>query len=102
MPIFPFIAGLAAGIAVVRLYKHERVLPELEKAGRALRETATATQGKLRKAAVSGLNALETSSARLREKLDAPATTPVPEAESGTPPKAADEHKAQPDPGAQA
>jgi hypothetical protein len=73
MPVFPFIAGLALGVAAVKLYKNERVRPGLEKAGRTLRATGASAQAKLREAAVSGLSAIETSSSRLREKLDAPA-----------------------------
>ncbi len=81
LPLLPFVAGLAVGVAAVRLYKNDKVRTELQKVGRSLRksgasveeklrETSVEAQEKLRKAAVSSLSGIETSSARLREKLD--------------------------------
>ncbi|MDR1349912.1 MAG: hypothetical protein LBJ59_03845 [Zoogloeaceae bacterium] len=69
MPIFPFIAGLAAGVVAVRLYKNEQLRAELQSAGQKLRQKGTVAEGRLRQAAASGLGALADSSARLRDRL---------------------------------
>lgn len=104
LPLLPFVAGLAVGVAAIRLYKNEKVRTELQKVGKSLRkssasaeeklrETSAEAQEKLRKAAVSSLSGIETSSARLREKLQKesspkPATPakslPKPKAAAGT------------------
>lgn len=106
LPLLPFVAGLAVGIAAVKLYKNDKVHTELQKVGKTLRksgasaeeklrETSTEAQEKLRKAAVSSLSSIETSSARLREKLssdkkntDKPSPSKPPTAAKTTKPKA--------------
>ncbi|MDR2625999.1 MAG: hypothetical protein LBC37_06665 [Zoogloeaceae bacterium] len=69
MPIFPFIAGLAAGVVAVRLYKNEKLRAELLSAGQKLRQKGSGAEDRLRQAAASGLGALADSSARLRDRL---------------------------------
>ncbi|MDR0736371.1 MAG: hypothetical protein LBF51_06005 [Zoogloeaceae bacterium] len=69
MPIFPFIAGLAAGVVAVRLYKNAPLRAGLLSAGQKLRQKGTVAEGRLRQAAASGLGALADSSARLRDRL---------------------------------
>jgi hypothetical protein len=69
MPIFPFIAGLAAGVVAVRLYKNEQLRAGLQSAGQTLRQKGVLAEDRLRHAAASGLSALADSSARLRDRL---------------------------------
>jgi hypothetical protein len=69
MPIFPFIAGLAAGVIAVRLYKDEQFRAGVQSAGQKLRQKGTVAEDRLRQAAASGLEALADSSARLRDRL---------------------------------
>ncbi|MDR3158161.1 MAG: hypothetical protein LBU11_03955 [Zoogloeaceae bacterium] len=69
MPIFPFIAGLAAGVVAVRLYRNEQLRAEFRLAGQKLRQEGIVAEDRLRRAAASGLGALADSSARLRDRL---------------------------------
>ncbi|MDR0673364.1 MAG: hypothetical protein LBF93_06845 [Zoogloeaceae bacterium] len=69
MPIFPFIAGLAAGVVAVRLYKNEQFRAGIASAGQKLRQRGSVAEDRLRRAAASGLGALADSSARLRDRL---------------------------------
>ncbi|MDR2637889.1 MAG: hypothetical protein LBB55_06075 [Zoogloeaceae bacterium] len=69
MPVLPFIAGLAVGVAVVKLYRDERFRANLRETGQRLRQGGGVAEEKLRHAAISGLDALSGSSARLRERL---------------------------------
>lgn len=73
MPLLPFAVGLLAGVFTVRLARNNKTRAGLDKA-----------QARLREATVSGLTALESSSARLRDKLaageasgDTPAALPA-------------------------
>lgn len=66
-PLLPFAVGLLTGAAGVRLLRNERAKIQLAKA-----------QDRLREATVTSLNAIETSSARLRSRLDQ--TEPAPSA----------------------
>jgi hypothetical protein len=70
MPVLPFIAGLAVGVAAVKLYRNERFRANLRETGQRLRQSGEIAEGKLRHAAISGLDALSGSSARLRERLE--------------------------------
>lgn len=73
-PLFPFAAGLLAGVAAVRLARSEKAQKRLDKA-----------QERLREATVSSLSSIEQSSARLREKLQSvPAATEAPVAPTAT------------------
>jgi hypothetical protein len=69
LPLLPFAVGLLTGAAAVKLVKKDATRARLDQA-----------QTQLRNATLSGLSALEQSSARLREKLAAPAVPPTPEA----------------------
>ncbi|MFT4172054.1 MAG: hypothetical protein QM639_05810 [Rhodocyclaceae bacterium] len=71
LPLLPFAAGLFVGAAAIKLVKKDRTRERLDQA-----------QTRLREATVSGLSAIEHSSARLREKLATPA---APQAEAVAP-----------------
>ena len=78
-PILPFAVGLLTGAAGVRLLRNEKAKIQLAKA-----------QDRLREATVTSLNAIETSSARLRTRLDQTAEPAPPSAAAKpTPRKAA-------------
>jgi len=70
-PLLPFAVGLLTGAAGIRLLRNEKAKKQLDKA-----------QDRLREATVSSLTAIESSSARLRTRLDQPAaaTPPTPPA----------------------
>jgi hypothetical protein len=69
-PVFPFAAGLVAGAVAVHLLRDEKAKVRLDKA-----------QDRLREAAVSGLGTIESSMARLRDKIQAaPAAPDFPDA----------------------
>ncbi|TJZ79182.1 hypothetical protein [Chitiniphilus eburneus] len=74
MSMMPFVAGLLAGVAAVRLVRNKQTKAGLDQA-----------QTRLRQATVTGLGAIEASSARLREKL---AVVEVPEAPEAVEPVA--------------
>ncbi|MDR3323880.1 MAG: hypothetical protein LBS89_06730 [Zoogloeaceae bacterium] len=86
MPIYPFIAGLVAGVVAVKVAKSGRLRAGLGDARQKLRASGLATQNNLRQAAVSGLDALASSSAHLRDKLNATqvGATPAPETKAAT------------------
>jgi hypothetical protein len=66
-PLFPFVAGVLTGAVALRLIKTDKTKAGLEKA-----------QDKLRGATVSSLEAIESASARVRQRLaadDAEAST---------------------------
>ena len=78
-PLLPFAVGLLTGAAGVRLLRNEKAKIQLAKA-----------QDRLREATVTSLNAIETSSARLRTRLDQTAEPAPPSAAAKpTPRKAA-------------
>lgn len=60
MPLLPFAVGLLAGVFTVRLTRNNKARTSFDKA-----------QARLRDATVSGLTVIESSSARLRDKLAA-------------------------------
>lgn len=61
-PLLPFAAGLLAGAVAIKMFRSEKALKQLDQA-----------QNRLREATVSGLSAVEQSTARLRDKLQAAA-----------------------------
>jgi hypothetical protein len=69
MPL-PFFAGLVVGVVALRLYKSDRLHARIKDAGQKLRHGGTLAEVKLRRAAVSGLDALAGSSTRLRDRLE--------------------------------
>ena len=77
-PLLPFAVGLLTGAAGVRLLRNEKAKIQLAKA-----------QDRLREATVTSLNAIETSSARLRTRLDQTAEPAPSAAPKPTPRKAA-------------
>ena len=60
-PLIPFAVGILTGVAAVKLVRNEKAKKGLESA-----------QEHLQSATVSGLAAIEQSSARLRHRLEAP------------------------------
>ena len=82
-PLLPFAVGLLTGAAGIRLLRNEKAKKQLDKA-----------QDRLREATVSSLNAIETSSARLRTRLDQTAEPAPSAAPKPTPRKAAPRKKA--------
>ncbi len=60
-PLIPFAVGILTGVAAVKLVRNEKAKKGLESA-----------QERLQNATVSGLAAIEQSSARLRHRLEAP------------------------------
>ena len=60
-PLIPFAVGILTGVAAVKLVRNEKAKKGLESA-----------QERLQSATVSGLAAIEQSSARLRHRLEAP------------------------------
>lgn len=82
-PLLPFAVGLLTGAAGVRLLRNEKAKIQLAKA-----------QDRLREATVTSLNAIETSSARLRTRLDQTAEPAPSAAPKPTPRKAAPRKKA--------
>lgn len=88
-PLLTFSAGLAAGIAAIRLLKNKKTQSAAASGGEKVRSGLDAAQEKLRGAAIASLSAVEHSSARLRTRL-----TPAPEAEEPTPVAAAPARKA--------
>ncbi|GHU00932.1 hypothetical protein AGMMS49960_10130 [Betaproteobacteria bacterium] len=85
MPVFPFFAGLAVGVVALRLSNNKRVRTEIKDVGQKLRQGSAKAESKLRRAAVSGLDALAGSSARLRDRLEAAANQETAPEEAATP-----------------
>lgn len=91
LPLLPFAAGLLAGVVAVRLMRSDGTRAGLEKLQEKTRDGLGKAQDKLRDATLSGLSAVEASSAAARQRLSAGkdeaarAVTPV---EAGTPQQA--------------
>lgn len=94
LPLLPFAAGLLAGAVAVKLLRAPRTREELDKVQDKARHGLEKAQDKLRDAAISGLAAVENSSAAMKLRLSAaraetseaaPQSTPV----ASTPPAAA-------------
>lgn len=66
LPLLPFAAGIATGALAIKLWRNQTTRAGIDKA-----------QDKLRQATVSGLEAIEHSSAKVRAKLAAPAAKGV-------------------------
>ena len=62
LPLIPFAVGILTGVAAVKLVRNEKAKKGLECA-----------QERLQNATVSGLSAIEQSSARLRNRIQPPA-----------------------------
>lgn len=77
-PLLPFAVGLLTGAAGIRLLRNEKAKKQLDKA-----------QDRLREATVSSLTAIESSSARLRTRLDQPAAATPPATPAKAPRKPA-------------
>lgn len=84
LPVLTFAAGLIVGAAGYRALKKSKSSVNFRAAGDAARDGLGKAQSGLRQAAVSGLSAVERSSANLRVKLE---TVP---AEADEPVSAAD------------
>lgn len=87
-PLLTFSAGLAAGIAAIRLLKNQKTQSAAASGREKVRSGLDSAQDKLRGAAIASLSAVEHSSARLRTRL-----TPAPEAEEPVPVAAAPARK---------
>ena len=72
--LLPFAAGLLAGAAAVKLIREDKAKAGLDKA-----------QDRLREATVSGLSAIEQSSARLRSRLASETATTASDAVAAAP-----------------
>lgn len=70
LPVLTFAAGLIVGAAGYRALKKSKSGVDLRAAGDAARDGLGKAQSGLRQAAVSGLSAVERSSANLRVKLE--------------------------------
>jgi hypothetical protein len=71
LPLLPFAAGLLAGAVAVRLMRSEGTRAGLEKLQDKTRGGLGKAQDKLRDATLSGLSAVENSSAAMRRRLSA-------------------------------
>lgn len=67
-PLFPFAAGLAAGVFGIRLLKGAKAV-DYRDVNAAARQRFDRARDNVRQAAVAGLSAVEQSSATLRAKL---------------------------------
>lgn len=76
LPVLTFAAGLIVGAAGYRALKKSKSGANLRAAGDIAREGLDKAQCGLRQAAVSGLGAVERSSANLRVKLETAAEAP--------------------------
>ena len=66
-----FAAGVATGIFAMQLLKSKSTKKTLKKAGQTTKETLEMAQDKLRDAAVTSLESIESASAKARAKLTA-------------------------------
>lgn len=78
LPLIPFAAGILTGVVAIKLARNEKAKKHLENA-----------QERLQNATVSGLSAIEQSSARLRNRLQAPVDAEVAAEEAAVAPVAA-------------
>lgn len=97
LPLLPFAAGLLAGAVAVKLLRAPRTREELDKVQDKARHGLEKAQDKLRDAAISGLAAVENSSAAMKLRLSAakvetpqaaPQNAPVESAPPAAPAKA--------------
>ncbi|MDR2925143.1 MAG: hypothetical protein LBU76_04230 [Azoarcus sp.] len=71
LPLYPFVAGLLVGAVAVRAYRAPKTRDNLKDAGKKIKKKSAEAQETLRHAAISGLSAIESSSARWRDRLQA-------------------------------
>lgn len=71
LPLLPFVAGIATGALAIKLWRSDKSGFGLDKAETKIRAATGSAQKKLRNATVSGLEAIEHSSAAMRERLTA-------------------------------
>ncbi len=69
LPLLPFVAGIATGALALKLWRADKSKLKLDQAQEKIRAAGDSTQKKLRSATVSGLEAIEHSSAAMRERL---------------------------------
>ncbi|WP_096701913.1 hypothetical protein [Magnetospirillum sp. 15-1] len=89
-PLLTFASGLVAGIVGVKLLKKATppAAAQLDDIGGKARQGLAQAQSSLRDATVSGLSAIEKSSASLRAKLTPAAAEPVKAAKAAKPARA--------------
>lgn len=87
-PLLTFSAGLVAGIAAIRMLKNEKTQSAAASGRDKVLTGLDSAQERLREVAISGLSAVEHSSARLRTKLT-PAVEAEPAPEAAKPQPAA-------------
>jgi hypothetical protein len=78
LPILPFVAGIVIGASALRVYRRAKASPRLGKA-------VEAAGQKIRETAVSGLEGIQRTSARLQTRLTAPPAEIPPAADAGKP-----------------
>lgn len=71
LPLYPFIAGIVVGAVAVKLYRNPKARDSLKDARQVLKERSAQAQETLRHAAMVGLNRIESSTARWRDRLQA-------------------------------
>lgn len=71
LPLLPFAVGLVTGAIVVKLLRNEKTRDGLEKVQEKARIGLEKAQDKLRDATISGLAAVESSSAAMKRRLSA-------------------------------
>lgn len=71
LPLLPFAAGLVAGAIAVRLLRNEKTRDGLDKVQEKARLGLEKAQESLRGATISGLSAVESSSAAMKRRLSA-------------------------------
>jgi hypothetical protein len=69
LPLLPFVAGIATGALALKLWRTDKSKLKLDQAQEKIRGASDTAQKKLRAATVSGLEAIEHSSAAMRERL---------------------------------
>ena len=77
LPLIPFAAGILTGVVAIKLARNEKAKKHLENA-----------QERMQNATVSGLSAIEQSSAPLRNRLQAPVDAEVAAEEAAVAPVA--------------
>ena len=70
LPLLPFVAGIATGAVALKLLRNEKTKIALDKTQEKLLSATVGIREKVRNATSSGLEAIETSSAAMRGKLD--------------------------------
>ena len=71
LPLLPFVAGIATGALVLKLWRTDKSKLKLDEAQEKIRSATDTAQKKLRNVTASGLEAIEQSSAKMRKRLSA-------------------------------